>query len=64
MRNRSSAASCLVKVNAEGNQGWKGGAQLRREYTNSRSRKTPKRKFWRGFSVIKKDEDFDYRSLF
>jgi len=46
------------------NQGWKGGAQLRREYTNSRSRKTPKRKFWRGFSVIKKDEDFDYRSLF
>ena len=24
MRNRSAAASCLVKVSAEGNQGWKG----------------------------------------
>lgn len=45
-------------------QGWKGGAQLRREYTNSCSRKTPKRKFWRVFSVIIKYEDFDYRSFF
>lgn len=45
-------------------QGWKGGAQLGRAYTNSCSRKTPKRKFWRGFSVIKKYEDFDYRSFF